>query len=338
MAQKNIYKIRYFFSRTGFAVFCFFLFDCQIDSEFEYMSSRDLLVVNGLLSPDSIISISVTKAGTSPISREQFEVVEQAEVELFENGDFLGVAAYNSVLKRYILNYYPKPGESYSIAVNVSNYPELNASTNIPKTANITGCYTLNTNSYCTGCRSIEANMYIEDLIQGSTLWFTCYSVHYKEVRNEDYTVSIDSTQTQRSSFAYLRSRSHLPDQFNAIRDRGEISYQVYMRLESNTYTPNSLELDISNRGENYFYNYDEIQRLDEGLGLYMVAMASSDEFDHYLKGIIINNFNDRELIDDFPNPFAERVEIYSNIENGLGIFAGYNPVVIPIHETECEY
>jgi hypothetical protein len=109
------------------------------------------------------------------------------------------------------------------------------------------------------------------------------------------------------------------------------------MRLESNLDTPNPMEIDISNDGENYFYRYNQIKTLDNGLGLYVVAMATSDEFDQYLKGIITNNFNDGELVDDFPNPFAERVEIYSNIENGLGVFAGYNPKVIPIHEAECD-
>jgi hypothetical protein len=316
---------------------CILLYGCEIDEAFEYSSSRDLLVVNGLLSPDSIISISVTKAGTSPISREQFEVIEQADVEILEDDNLLGTAAYNSKSKRYDLDYHPIPGKSYSIAVHASNYPELKARTNIPVSPEITGCYALQTSSYCTGCRFIVANIYIQNLVQVSKLWFTCFSEHYKEVPNEDYTISIDSTQTERSSFWYLRSSNHLLDQFNAIQDRGEISYQVYMRFESNAYTPNSLELEVSNGGENYFYNYDQIQRLDEGLGLYLVAITASDEFDNYLKGIIINNFNDEDLLDDFPNPFAERVEIYSNIENGLGVFAGYNPVVIPIHETECE-
>ena len=62
----------------------------------------------------AIISISITHTGAVPFNNENFRIVEQANVEVFENGNYLGIAGYNEIAKRYILDYYPSPGKAFT--------------------------------------------------------------------------------------------------------------------------------------------------------------------------------------------------------------------------------
>lgn len=311
----------------------FTVVSCQIDEPFDYQSTRDLLVVNSLISPDSLITVSLTKTSSVPLQEATFEVVPNASIQLFENDSLIGLPTFEEKSQRYIMDYTPLPGKSYSIVVEAEGYSTLSASTILPDTPDVSGCFTLaDLQTGCTGCLFSQANLSFRDIKPDSRFWLTNYLLRF--ARNENG--GQDSSVVERY-YGGMYSNSSLPDPFNSAQDEGHTSYDIYMRIQPEAdQTPDFL---IGIYGQGYWstYQFDELQRLDPMLGLYIVVMHTSPELDQYMKDLMINYMNDLTLIDEVPNPFAQKVNAFSNVENGTGLFAGYNPVTIPIHEQQCE-
>ncbi|MFQ5636990.1 MAG: DUF4249 family protein [bacterium] len=72
-------------------------------------------------------------------------------------------------------------------------------------------------------------------------------------------------------------------------------------------------DLDIS------FYNYSEPIEM-----FIVVLLTTSESYYNFHKSVDQQNATE-------DNPFAEPVPIYTNIENGLGVFAGYSSFVYPL-------
>ena len=56
--------------------------------------------------------------------------------------------------------------------------------------------------------------------------------------------------------------------------------------------------------------------------------IAASDTYDRYMRSRYKHELNTGESAQE--NPFIEQITVYSNIDNGIGIFAGYNYYTTP--------
>lgn len=56
--------------------------------------------------------------------------------------------------------------------------------------------------------------------------------------------------------------------------------------------------------------------------------ITASDAYDRYMRSRYKHDLNTGESAQE--NPFIEQITVYSNIDNGLGIFAGYNYFTTP--------
>jgi hypothetical protein len=59
---------------------------------------------------------------------------------------------------------------------------------------------------------------------------------------------------------------------------------------------------------------------------MYVVLLSVSESYFRYLKATEFQENNE-------DNPFATPVQVYNNIENGLGIFAGYSISKYPLFD-----
>jgi hypothetical protein len=76
------------------------------------------------------------------------------------------------------------------------------------------------------------------------------------------------------------------------------------------------------------------IENLVDGEYLDMVVFKASREMDLYWKAILLNYENSNF---SQPNPFYEPIGPYTNIKNGVGIFAGINIKRVSIIENKCK-
>ena len=91
------------------------------------------VVINSLFCPDSILKIHVS---LSEGVENEIQIVENAQIRLYENDIFLQNVSYLSK-GWYSSNYHPKAGMKYKIEINVEGFDMVTAESSIPENASI---------------------------------------------------------------------------------------------------------------------------------------------------------------------------------------------------------
>lgn len=236
--------------------------------------------------------------------------VEEATIRLYEEGTDVGRFS-KSGYGAWSLSFRPTPGKEYSIEADVPGYPHtIRAKTSMPKEGKIT-----------------EPKSGTAVLMERSTAIYVC-----REATNPYWIFSLKSSLTD---LKYLTNRpkveqdpdikmiypaigtSHKDaDRFNQSGNSIEFTkygttpaYKQYIRVipnpEISSQKPYQFSVQIPGRDFSF-----------------IVFRYASAEYDNYLKSIIEKkSFYENEY--DFSYIFDEQ-EIFSNIENGLGIFGAY--------------
>jgi len=122
-------------NKVFFVVLAFTIIACSKEIKFNESEIEKKLVVNGLICPDSLISVNVRKT-TSILSTEN-SIVEDAVVILFKNNleidtlEYFGQGNYKSLKHRAF------SGNTYSILVNSIGYPSASATDTVPEATSI---------------------------------------------------------------------------------------------------------------------------------------------------------------------------------------------------------
>lgn len=316
-------------------VWCFLLLlcSCSLQTDFEYASQKDLLTVNGFLNPDSTISVRITRTAAFP-KGDSFAPIPGALVRVFENGILLGVLPYSPERKAYTLEYRPKEGHTYQLEVEAAGHAPISASTRIPLASSIAACATSFPASGV-GMMSgrVKTQMRIARADQSDAVWvgFTLRSYQSYPTETPPFR-EIDSSAVTSRYIWSVYSSSVAADPFNGQKDEGLNEYSLYLRL-----TPEAdlaqYEVDAATlEGP----TYQAHQRLPDSLGQYVHVFTASEEFDRYLKNAVLEFINSN-VGADIPNPFAELVITYSNVEGGTGVFAGYQANILPVRQlNQC--
>jgi hypothetical protein len=317
---------------------------CTKELDLPYPQAEDQIVLNGILHPDSLIKLSVTK--TSPVSSfgESYPIVENANVRLYEDDKLLGELDFQDSL--YALDYYPKAGHEYSVEVAVPDYPLVRASDVIPAPPTVEICYREDTeNRYHFANGNLNINIHDPDQ-KSNYYWLYLVNTYYRirecEIIKGTYICNdINPPIITKEKLNYYHSYSSIPDRFNAFVDNtsgGATQYEYYIRVD-----------DIANNSEQIYFDialpsYDglisgenENEQFRTESSFYVVS--SSQAYDRYLKSSIIYSLNKEYSNDEDMGfkPFVESSQIYSNVKNGTGIFAAYNSVSIPVEEYSCD-
>ncbi len=330
---------------------------CMKELDLSFPQAEEQIVLNGILHPDSIIQVSVTK--TLPVNSfdRNYPLVKDAEVRIYEDDKLLGNLIYQDSI--HILDYYPKAGSEYRVEVKVSGFPVVSATDVIPAPPNAEVCF-------------------LEDSTKGFFYSFAYYDININDPDNEAnfywfYTWSnslhgskcklkLDSVVWENGELQYIPqdtivcsngatpvfgigrgyeygSFSSVPDRFNAYVDNtsgGVTKYEGYIRVEDNGLNGELISFAISGGQYDYLRRY---QGIDEQLSVKANIINASQAYDRYLKSSITYFLNEN-LYDDEDiglKPFVESSEVYSNVENGTGIFAAYNSVDIEVGDFPNE-
>jgi len=188
------------------------------------------------------------------------------------------------------LNIKPSIGSLYEVRINAQGYPELTASTIVPSKPEVK--YQLNNpvvhgsgyNSY----KSYSITKQIIDIVGINRFW------HYRTRTSPTNKIGF--------VFGFNDVDSPLIDDFNKVIDATDelgFHYEYYIRIN-----------DKGNDGKILSFKGTSYQRE------YNFFMDTDEHYDKYLKSTIKQKMNDGNNL-----LFNEPVQIYSNIENGLGIF-----------------
>ena len=344
-------RLLYYITLMGLAAACTQELDIAVPT------AAPQLVLNGLLHPDSTIRISLTTTLPSSVTSTDFPVVDNAIVQLYEDDKLLSNLVFQDSV--YVLDYYPKAGQTYTVEADVAEYGTVRASDVVPSALNVEVCFREDTTQQYSFFSAV-LNVAIDDPVaEQNFYWLDIISTHpeYSRCRIKDDSTIWTDEGFERIPFdtivcednapptfsnsrqSFYRSYSPIPDRFNAYVDNtldGVTEYEGYMRVEDATL--NGEIISFSFAAESYD-NLVRYPRIHEALTVTARITNASQHYDRYLKSSVIYYFNRLYSEDDEIGfkPFVQSSQVYSNVENGTGIFAAYNTTSIRIEQHPCE-
>ncbi|MEN8122732.1 MAG: DUF4249 domain-containing protein [Bacteroidota bacterium] len=245
---------------------------------------------NCILNPDSTIKANLTESRAID-GTEEIVGIENAKIRLLEEDKLIGILT-DIGSGNYIFNYFPESGKTYSVEINVNNYPVLIATTTVPEQTK----FKLNEKPVNDGS---NITVEIHDEPGPDFYWYYSYSI------------------ANRYGYKYISTLYSLYspyfDDFNKqIEPESRYGYQyLYMiRISDQNSDGKVLEWEMYNRISDI---YDD----------YRIFMTVDRHYDQYLKTSIQMRMQENQTV-----ALNEPVPIYSNVENGYGVF-GSNVVTI---------
>ena len=278
------------------------LSNCTKEIEFDEQDIAPRIVVNSLFTNDSIWSAHISRS-VGVLETTSYTTIDNASVNIFDDNANLvttlthqGDGLYTSPT-----GVSPQPNQSYTIEASASGYESVNATNSIPSAVPIYQLDTV-TSTNSDGETILEATITFQDPpnisnyymleVYVTGTWINEWEQDTIEIR-EPLQISCDDINVE------TVNRFNFGDFENTY---------LYLMLKDQNFDGENYSLTFS------VINYAELKDLDLFGEIRLVN--TSEEYFNYLK-----SFNMYQQT--INNPFATPVQVYSNINNGMGIFAG---------------
>ncbi len=299
-----------------------FSVSCTQSIDLPFPTHQQKVVLNGLLNPDSTIKIHLS--WSKPLGTERkFAPIENATVKIYENDKQIGIATHKTK-GIYVLPYFPKPNFIYKVEAEVPDYGRVTAHDKVPEKAQVGKLSFKRIPS-----NSIECTIAIKDIpAQVNAYWVTDFM---KTKGNYDYDIFtrsfflVDTLTRIRGNFLIYSDGIYL-DKFNATFDAssGRYAYRYYLRQDDEGFDGQIIPISFLNAPD--ISQLKGIDGVRASVTYWIDVIHASPEYDKYFKSSLIHHINTSFGIEaNTPDPFAEPIKIYSNVNNGLGIFAAYH-------------
>jgi len=298
---------------------CVEILDISVDEEDKQ------LVLNSIISPDSLIKVNISKSIGATEGDAYLEFIYGAAVKLYEDGNFI------EDLKQDTFGYYtstkmPEVGKEYTITAEKDNFPLVTGkTTTIPKILlkeiSMDVSIDSTTETWCDG------NGYCFDT---TLLYFSDQGTLY---------LSFDDPADE-NNYYYLLLSTMIPiyvwDDFGNQYIKGYYESPIWYSLENSIDEFTYFSLDNNKWGyafsDNLFdgstknikttiYMWDLFQYTETGTSispLYVHLYSINKDLYNYI--ISYENYSSSNN-----NPFSEPVNIYTNIINGFGLFSSFS-------------
>ncbi len=287
------------------------LFSCEKTIQIEIPDNGRKLVINSFFGADSVLRVSLTESQYILDSKPIFERVPNAEISLFVEGSFVE-KLQETLDSSYTGKYALKADQNYKIEVKVADYPVSVAESNIPKKTEINKFEAYKTKDE-EGFDAIGFTIDFKDDINVENYYFIQISERVEE-QGTSYETGNDTV------FVYNNTLSLYSSDPNAFSDDWYLDKGLL--VNDNLLNGKEYSLKFFAYGGYYYSMYDEFGNPvepDNIKATYYVSFYSvSKGYYLYYKSLSKH----LEAQDEF---FMEPVQVYTNVENGFGIFAGYS-------------
>lgn len=273
--------------RTVVFIMFFSLFISCVEEVTLDFDHEPKLCINCILNPDSLIKASVTLSHSLDNSA-QFEPLNNANIKLYEDDIFKGELTFSGSGK-YLLKQKPESGKDYKIIVEAQGYKTLEAITKIPEKPLLN--YSKDTIRIMDNVNwpVIDLNVKIFDKPGKDYYW-----VYQTWIVNE-----------RKYGGGSNEFIAPYIDHFNrSIDSDSKYGFTHFMQIRMT---------DEGYDGQELTFTIPDIVGSPQSVQYFLKA---DEHYDKYIKTVIINRLNETDEL-----PFYEPIQIYSNIENGYGIF-----------------
>ena len=267
------------------------------------------VVINSLFCPDSILKIHVS---LSEGIESDIQIVENAQIRLYENDIFIQNISYLSK-GWYSSNYYPKAGMKYKIDVNIEGYDIVTAESLIPENPLISAftCQLLEGFDLDWGSHNSNVKLIFKDFENYSNFYELSF---FSFLDNVNSAGLADSPVMNHMSDLSILADSELefkPNQFF-------FSDNLFNGLEKTVF--------LNYLGGTYI---DPVNNVIKNSIFYALFKTVSPEYYNFRKSWTKHVYNqDTDIHNDDPIVLlfkGDPIEMYTNVNGGYGIFAGYN-------------
>ncbi len=249
---------------------------------------QPLLVINSFINPDSVFEVFVSKS--SDFWAPPSFLTNDATVTICESGNLVAELFQIRQGTYRATNYKPRIGVTYELRVSAEGFKSVTSTATIPSPIKI--------DSVVVTEKSIDR-------------FKTNLTIFFQDPPGEDnyyqlllYSIRKYESNTSLTIIGFSSS--------DAVLQKPDVSLQ-----ESDYYYDDALFDDALFDGQ--FYDLDINFNIPfESIEMFVVLLTTSESYYNFRKSVV-----QQKLSED--NPFAEPVPIYTNIENGLGVFAGYS-------------
>ncbi len=278
------------------------LSNCTKEIEFDAQDIAPRIVVNSLFTNDSIWSAHISRS-VGVLETTSYTTIDNASVNIFDDNANLvttlthqGDGLYTSPT-----GVSPQPNQSYTLEASASGYESVNATNSIPSAVPIYQLDTV-TSTNNDGETILEATITFQDPPNISNYYMLevfVTGMYYDEWEQD----SIEIREPLQISCDDINVET-----VNRFNFGGFENTYLYLMLKDQNFDGENYSLTFS------VINYAELKEMDLFGEIRLVN--TSEEYFNYLKSF---NMYQRTI----NNPFATPVQVYSNVNNGMGIFAG---------------
>jgi len=267
-------------------VISLFVFSCTTEVDINWKVESQKYVVNCLLTPDDQVKLYAFK--TSPILDDTAFFADGLDVEIYKNETFAWSGS-GTGQGEYPIPVYPEAGANFKIILKDKNGFAITSADSIPFHV-----YILN----------VTYLFPVYEDIYGSKFGKVSLSFHDEPEVNNYYEIAILSKDSSIIQTFNVRSPVITLDNENDPNSPGTILFTDEL------FNGQKLDLNI------FVSSYDTP---------IIVLKNVSRNYYEYRKSIIAHFYNQNVERDDVYSMFkGDPVELYSNVNNGFGIFAGY--------------
>lgn len=275
------------------------------------------IVVNSIIRTDENIAVQISQS-KSILSGKDYKYIANAACELYEDGHYVQNLIYSNN-GMYGAAFFPKSGRKYELRVSASGFTPVTAATEMPVDINVLPVEIIDTSAHYQRSSYGQGGInYISGEVKFRVRVIDDLSL--KDYYGfEPVVVLLDSLQQP------IRTATNV----------SVISYGSSGVLSGEEYYDKSMETD-----DQGLVNGNQVQR---NIGVQF--SVDEDPADPPAKSVVVM-FNVQHLSLDYfrykqtvinqafagPNLFAEPVQVYNNVKEGMGIFAAINGTLVPAY------
>jgi len=263
------------------------------------------IVLNALLNPDSLVSVQLTQS-KSILEDNQVLLLEEAEVELFENDQLVGGLEYEGYGYYGMRDFQPEINKSYRLEVK---HPVLDAVHSEVKLPPLVPILDVDTARYLDEYDNdrYSLNVGISDP-QGEDNYYAMSIAITSRVYDWNTQELTDSTETFMIYFHSI--------------DQGDVAGSDIVQNDINYYIDDKLFIsdDIFDGQDHEFALAIDYYFLEFKSDTIMLDVR----LDHIDPSYYFYSVSKRKYYQADGNPFSEPVQVYNNVENGFGIMSAY--------------
>lgn len=275
-----------------------------IDIDIDEKEKR--IVANGIVSPDSLIKIQVSKSISILEDERHLQYLSASTVKLYADGEY--VEKMNYTKNGYFVSTDTAvTGKKYSFDISYSDMTPVQGETQIPDLVEITKLDTSFVSNYMDGYYDSYYEFTIDFKDPAETQNYYFLAISYYEIIYDEYMNPYDSVQY----FTYLENDDNLFGSYYSTFNLNGIEGQAFTdeRFNGNLYS-------VKTRFYGYYYYDGSGSSPGHTYKVYLLSLSR----DLYLH--IASYIKSQEVGGD---PFSQPVQVFSNITNGLGLFSAYN-------------